>query len=141
MIPMGRLTATSLLLIGSALGSAASAPAQEPAPTLRAQSAPHVRPVTLESDISAPMFHGTVHTIDRATLRVTIRTDFGRLVPVAVESCDIIQRLRLGDHVRLDVDTQGVVRALEKTGAYRATVPNPSLPPARLSGRCPEAST
>ncbi len=141
MIPMGRLVATSLLLIGSALGSAASAPAQEPALTLRAQSVPHARPVNLEPDISAPMFHGTVHTIDRATLRVTIRTDFGRMVPVAVESCDIIQRLRLGDHVRLDVDAQGVVRALEKTGAYRATVPNTSTPPAWRPGRCPEAST
>jgi len=140
-MPSRLLTVTGLLLIGSALGSGASAPAQEPAPMLRAQSAPHVWPINLEPDISAPMFHGTVHTIDRATLRVTIRTDFGRLVPVAVESCDIIQRLRLGDHVRLDVDAQGVVRALEKTGAYRATVPNTSTRSAWLPGRCPEAST
>jgi len=140
-MPSRLLTATSLLLIGSALGSAAAAPAQEPAPAPRAPSVPHARPINLETDISAPMFHGTVHTIDRATLRVTIQTDFGRLVPVAVENCDIIQRLRLGDQVRLDVDAQGVVRALEKTGADRATVPNTPIPSASLPGRCPETST
>ncbi|MBI5776479.1 MAG: hypothetical protein HY444_03725 [Nitrospirae bacterium] len=140
-MPSRLLTAASLLLIGSALGSVASAPAQEPARTLLVQSVPHARPINLETEISAPMFHGTVHIIDRATLRVTIRTDFGRLVPVAVESCAIIHWLHIGDRVRLDVDTQGIVRALEKTGAYHATVPNAPTPSAWLPGRCPEPST
>lgn len=140
-MPSRLLAATSLLLIGSALESVASAPVQEPARTPLVQSAPQARPVNLETEISAPMFHGTVHTIDRATLRVTIQTDFGRLVPVAVESCEIIHWLRIGDRVRLDVDTQGIVRALEKTGAYLATVPNTSVPSAWLPGRCPEPST
>lgn len=140
-MPSRLLTATSLLLLGSALGSVASAPAQEPARTPPAQSAPHARPINLETDISALMFHGTVRTIDRATLRVTIRTDFGRVVPVAVESCEIIHWLHIGDHVRLDVDTQGIVRALEKTGADLATAPNTPVPSAWLPGRCPETST
>ena len=140
-MPSRLLTATSLLLIGSALGSVASAPAQEPAHTPFMQSAPHARPINLEAEISAPMFHGTVHIIDRATLRVTIRTDFGRWVPVAVESCEIIHRLHICDRVRLDVDTQGIVRALEKTGAYRATTPNTRIPSGSLPGRCPEIST
>lgn len=140
-MPSRLLIATSLLLIGSVLGSAASAPAQEPTRTPFVHSAPQARPINLETEISAPMFHGTVHTIDRATLRVTIRTDFGRLVPVAVESCEIIHWLRIGDRVRLDVDTQGIVRALEKTGAYLTTVPNTPLPSAWLPGRCPETST
>lgn len=140
-MPSRLLTATSLLLIGSALGSVAAAPAQEPARTPLVQSVPPARPVNLKTELSAPMFHGTVHTIDRATLRVTIRTDFGQVVPVAVESCEIIHWLRIGDRVRLDVDMQGIVRALEKTGAYLATVPNTSIPSAWLPGRCPETST
>lgn len=140
-MPSRLLTAISLLLIGSALESVTPAPAQEPARTPLVQSAPQARPINLETEISAPMFHGTVHTIDRATLRVTIRTDFGRLVPVAVESCEIIHWLHIGDRVRLDVDTQGIVRALEKTGAYLATVPNTPIPSAWLPGRCPEPST
>jgi hypothetical protein len=140
-MPSRLLTATSLLLIGSALGSVASAPAQEPARTPLVQSAPQARPINLETEISAPMFHGTVHSIDRATLRVTIRTDFGRLVPVSVKSCEIIRRLHIGDHVRLDVDTQGIVRALEKTGAHLAATPNTPVPSAWLPGRCPETST
>jgi hypothetical protein len=140
-MPNRLLTTTSLLLIGSALGSVASAPAQEPARTPLVQSAPHARPINLETEISAPMFHGTVHTIDRATLRVTIRTDFGRLVPVVVESCEIIHWLHIGDRVRLDVDTQGIVRALEKTGAYLTTTPNTLIPSDSLPGRCLETST
>jgi hypothetical protein len=76
------------------------------------------------------MFLGTVQAIDREALRVTIRTDFGRLVPLTVERCEIIQRLRIGDRVRLDVDAQGVVRALE--------TPRRS---AETGSRCQEAST
>lgn len=140
-MPSRLLTATSLMLLGSALGSVASTPAQEPARTPLVQTAPHARPINLETEISAPMFHGTVHIIDRATLRVTIRTDFGRVVPVAVESCEIIHWLRIGDHIRLDVDAQGVVRALVKTGAYLTTPPSTPLPSAWLPGRCPETST
>lgn len=139
-MPSRLLTATSLLLIGSALGSTAAAPAQEPARAPLAQSVPQARPINLETELSASMFHGTVHTIDRATLRVTIRTDFGRLVPVAVANCEIIHWLHTGDRVRLDVDTQGIVRALEKTGAYLATVPNTPIPSGSLPGRCPEAA-
>lgn len=140
-MPSRLLIATSLLIIGSVLGSVASVPAQEPARTSRLQSAPQARSINLETEISAPMFHGTIYTIDLATLRVTIRTDFGRLVPVAVESCEIIHRLHIGDHVRLDVDTQGIVRALEKTSSYSTSAPNTPTPSAWLPGRCPETST
>jgi len=140
-MPSRLLTATSLMLIGSALGSVASAPAQEPARAPLVQSALQARPINLETELSAPMFHGTVHAIDRATLRVTIRTDFGRLVPVAIASCEIIHWLHTGDRVRLDVDTQGIVRALEKTGTYLATVPNSPIPSDSLPGQCPETST
>ncbi len=104
-------------------------------------SLPHVQPVNLKPEISAPMFHGTIRMIDRTTLRVTIRTDFGRLVPVAVESCEMIQWLRIGDHVRLDVDVQGIVRGLEKIGTHLSTDLNTPTPTAWKPGRCPEAST
>jgi hypothetical protein len=133
-MPILQLTAIGTLLLGSILGNPASAPAPS------AHITPKAQPVILQTEISAPMFHGTVRAIDRAALRVTVQTDFGRLVPVAVGNCEILQRLHIGDHVRLDVDAQGVVRALEKTGVSRATVPN-TAPPARQPGRCPESST
>jgi hypothetical protein len=129
------LTAIGALLAGSLLGNPAAGSALSVHATAKAQ------PVILHTEISAPMFHGTVRAIDRAALRVTVQTDFGRLVPVTVESCEILQWLRIGDHVRLDVDAQGVVHALEKTGASRTTAPNTLTPSAWQPGRCPEAST
>jgi hypothetical protein len=134
-MPILPLTAMGALLLGSMLGNPASAPAPS------AHITPKAQPVILHTEISSPMFHGTVRAIDRAALRVTVQTDFGRLVPVAVESCEILLQLRIGDHVRLDVDAQGVVRALEKTGAARTTAPNTRTPAARQPGRCQETST
>ena len=101
-------------------------------------TAPQTTPVALTPELSAPMFHGVVQAIDRSALRVTIRTDFGRLVPVAVDSCDLIQGLQIGDRVRLAVDTQGIVYALESTGAPLPTALDRSLsanrPPASCQG-------
>jgi hypothetical protein len=118
------------------LGNQASAPAQDPAQ--HSEPAVHspdlTRPVNLRTEISAPMFRGTVFAIDRTTLRVTVRTDFRRLAPGAVEHCEALARLRIGDRVRLDVDVQGIVQALEKTGARRTAAP------ARKTGHCPETS-
>jgi hypothetical protein len=116
-MPVIALTVIGLILLGNVLAGEPAAP-------------PSAHPVNLQTELSAPMFHGTVQAIDREALRVTIRTDFGRLVPVTVERCEIIQRLRIGDRVRLDVDAHGVVRAL-------ATPPSP----AGTRGRCPEVST
>lgn len=127
----------SLMLLGTALGGPTPVPSQE---TIAA-SPPQAMPVTLTPELSAPMFHGTVHLIDRQALRVTVRTDFGRLVPVKVGSCEIIQWLRIGDRVRLDVDAQGIVRALEKPGEGSASAPGMPLPSARQPDRCPEAVT
>jgi hypothetical protein len=134
-MPLLALTILSLMLMGSVTSPSLFPDAQKPAP------APQAQPVNLQAEISAPMFHGTVHIIDRAALRVTVQTDFGRLVPVAVESCDIIQWLRIGDRVRLDVDAQGIVRALEKTGAYLTTAPNTPLPSAGPPEHCQGTTT
>lgn len=129
------LTAIGALLAGSLLGD----PAAASAPSVHLT--PKAQPVSLQTEISAPMFHGTILTIDRTALRVTIRTDFGRLVPVAVGNCKTIQHLRIGDHVRLDVDAQGIVRAMKKTGAHLATTPNAPTPSAWQPGPCPETAT
>ncbi len=129
------LTAIGALFVGSMLGN----PTSGPAPAM--QTAPEAQPVNLRTEMSAPMFQGRVHAIDRAALRVTIQTDFGRLVPVAVESCDILNRLRIGDRVHLDVDAQGIVRRLDKTGAHFSTTPNPRVSSSRKPGPCPETST
>jgi len=133
---MPRLTPAvlGLMLLGTALGD--PAPAQE---TLAAP-VPQAIPVTLTPELSAPMFHGTVHLIDRQALRVTIRTDFGRLVPVTVGNCNIIHRLQIGDRVRLDVDAQGIVRALEKPGAGSPATPGTPLPSSWQPDRCRETA-
>ena len=132
-MPLLALTAIGLMLLGNIFAGSPDALAQEP-------TAPYAHPVNLQTEISAPMFHGTVQAIDRETLRVTIQTDFGRLVPVALESCEIVQRLRIGDRVRLDVDAQGVVRALEKADSYLAKDLHTPRSSAGTNGRCPEAS-
>ena len=136
-MPLLTLAVLGLMLLGTLLGTPAPVPSQEP----RAASAPQPVPVALTPELSEPMFHGTVDSIDPAALRVTIRTDFGRLVPVAIASCDLLRRLQIGDRVRLDVDPQGVVRALDKTGAVASTAPTTLTPSAEQAGRCPETAT
>ena len=140
-MPLLGLTILSLMLMGGMTSQSLAPSAQAPAPASGFPSAPQAQPVNLQTEISAPMFHGTVRAIDQATLRVTIRTDFGRVVPVTVGSCEIIQWLRIGDHVRFDVDAQGIVHTLEKTGAHLTTNPNTRTPSAWVPNRCPEAST
>ncbi len=141
-MPLLALTVVGLMLLGNLFSGVLSAPSQELIVSAEAAqpAAPYAHPVNLQTEMSASMFHGTVQAIDGETLRVTVRTDFGRLVPVALESCEIIQRLRIGDRVRLDVDVQGVVRALEKTDSYLAKDPQMPNASARTNGRCPEAS-
>jgi hypothetical protein len=130
-MPVIALTVIGLMLLGNVLAGGRSAPSLEQELTAPVEAAePRAGVVNLQTELSAPMFHGTVQAIDRKALRVTIRTDFGRLVPVTVERCETIQHLQIGDRIRLDVDAQGVVRALE--------TPHPT---AGLGSRCPEAST
>jgi len=142
-MPLLALTVISLMLLGNLFSGTPSAPTSELiAPAETAQpAAPYAHPVNLQAELSAPMFHGTVQAIDRETLRVTVRTDFGRLVPVALENCEIVQRLNVGDRVRLDVDAQGVVRTLEKTDSHLAEALRAPRSATRTNGRCPEAST
>jgi hypothetical protein len=142
-MPVFALTVISLMLAGSLFGNQAAGPSPEPAAGRleTARTAPAALPVSLRTELSASMFHGTVVTIDRVALHVTIRTDFGRTVAVPVETCDMIQGVRAGDRVRLDVDAQGVVRLQEKTGGYRTTAPDVFAPAVSLPGHCPETST
>ncbi len=135
-MPILALTVLSLMVGGALLDrSAQSPPAQAQA------LASWARPVTLHPEISAPMFHGTVQSIDRASLRATIQTDYGRLVFVTMESCERLSTLRPGDRVRLDVDAQGIVRALEKTDTFRMRLPESAQSSGWPSGRCAEPVT
>jgi hypothetical protein len=53
----------------------------------------------------------------------------------------MIQWLQIGDRVRLDVDAQGIVRALEKPHAGSSATPGMPLPSGWQPARCPEAAT
>jgi hypothetical protein len=86
------------------------------------------------------MFHGTVRAIDWQSLRVTIQTDFGRVVAVPVENCDVIEGFKIGDRVRLAVDTRGIVYALETQGPSSRPSTSPASS-ARPTGRCREVVT
>lgn len=132
---------TPAILILMLLGAVPGGPALALPQVTIAASSPQALPVNLTPELSAPMFHGTVQLIDRQALRVTIRTDFGRLVPVTVGNCQIIQWLQIGDRVRLDVDSQGIVRALEKPHAGPPAAPGLPLPSGWQPGHCPEAAT
>lgn len=136
-MPLLALTVLGLMLLGTLLSAPAPVPTQEP----EAASAPQPVPVTLTPELSAPMFHGTVDSIDPVALRMTIRTDFGRLVPVTIASCDLLRRLRIGDRVRLDVDAQGAVRALDTTGAVVSVAPTTLISSTPQPDHCPETAT
>ncbi len=141
-MPVLALAVVGLILLGNLFSDAPSTPTSELiAPAEAAQpAAPYAHSVDLQTELSAPMFHGTVQAIDRETLRVTIRTDFGRLVPVALENCEIIQRLNVGDRVRLDVDAQGVAHVLEKIDSYLTTDSHALRSSDGTSGSCPKSS-
>lgn len=133
-MPILALAVISLMLAGHLLGHAMPSPPLEPRPvTAPVQvSAPAVRPVALQADLSAAMFHGTVHAIDRTALRVTIHTDYGRFILITVQNCKLLLRLKSGDRVRLDVDAQGAVRTLGMTGPSAPDMPgmpDPSVQP------------
>lgn len=135
-MPLLALVVLGLTLLGAVMGSPKPVPSQEPV----AVAAPQTLPVALTPELSAPMFHGVVQAIDRPALRVTIRTDFGRLVPVEVDSCDLIRGLQIGDRVRLAVDTQGIVYALETTGTSPSPAPDRPVASDRQPAPCQETT-
>lgn len=135
-MPLLTFAVLALMFLGSVLGNPGPAPSQEPA-TL---PAPEPRPAAMRPELSASMFHGIVRAIDWRSLRVTIQTDFGRVVPVAVESCDIIEGLEIGDRVRLAVDTRGIVYAMEAQGPSSRSATSPASS-SRPTGRCQETVT
>jgi hypothetical protein len=142
-MPILALTILTLMLGGALM----ERPADKPQPAVQEHQVqsgtlpPHTHLATLHPELSAPMFHGTVQSIDRTTLRVTIRTDFGRLVFATMENCERLFTLRPGDRVRLDVDPRGTVRTVEKTDSLLTQVPETSHAPAWPSIRCREQVT
>lgn len=135
-MPLLTFAVLALMFLGSVLGNPKPAPSQESA----ALTAPEPRPAAMTPELSASMFHGIVRSIDWQALRVTIQTDFGRVVPVAVESCDVIEGLKIGDRVRLAVDTRGIVYAMEaqSPSSRSSTSPASSVRP---TGHCRETIT
>lgn len=136
-MPLPALAVLALMLLGTVLGNPTPAPSQEPA----AVAPPAATPVALTPELSAPMFQGIVQAVDRQALRVTIHTDFGRVVPLAVESCDVIDGLRIGDRVRLAMDAQGIVYAIEAQGPSPSRASDPRRSSSRRPGRCQETAT
>ena len=58
---------------------------------------------------------GTIIEIDPASLRVTIQTAMTRKESFRVESADVLMRLSVGDHIRVEMDDQGRVKKIVKT--------------------------
>ncbi len=135
-MPLLTLAVLGLMLLGAVLGSPAPVPSQQPV----AVAAPQTLPAPPTPERSAPMMHGVVQAIDPSALHVTIRTDVGRLVPVLIESCDLLEGLKIGDRVRLAMDTQGTVYALETTGTPLSSASDQAASPHRPPGPCQETT-
>ena len=135
-MPLLALTVLGLLLLG-VLGSPRPSPPEQPV----AVTVPQTAPVAPASELPPSMFHGTVQAIDRHALHITIRTDIGGLIPVTIDTCDLLQGMQIGDQVRLAVNAQGTAYALETTGASLSTVPDAPVSSALRSGQCPEVAT
>ncbi len=135
-MPFLTFAVLGLMLLGTLFGQPKPAPSQAAA----SMAAPQTSPAEPTPEPSTPMLYGVVQAIDRSALRVTIRTEIGRLVPVTVDSCDLIQELQVGDRVRLAMDTQGIVYALEFTGVPLTSAPDQSLSSSRRPTPCQETA-
>lgn len=131
-MPILALTVVGLMLVGQLAAHEAPKPPQEPypvtAPAQVSTPADVLAPLALQADLSAAMFHGTVHAIARTNLRVTILTDYGRFVFIPVQSCERLLRLKPGDRVWLDVDAQGTVRVRGMTDPPASDMPGMPAP-------------
>ena len=56
----------------------------------------------LRVEIEPSMFRGTVESINLQDSRVTIKTDFGRLLSLTVQDCAMLGELKEGDRVMLE---------------------------------------
>lgn len=75
--------------------------------------------------VFAKFIGGTVETIDHAGLKITILTDMGKLQSLPIDSPDVIKGLAKGDRVSVELDEQGNVMKIVKTGAEQKTAPEP----------------
>lgn len=80
-----------------------------PVPAMAADPSPAVHPVDLKPEIQGTMFQGTIEAIDRASLSLVIKTDFGRRLSLLLHDPKAISGLHEGDRVRLEADGQGVL--------------------------------
>jgi hypothetical protein len=59
--------------------------------------------------------HGTVLAADPPRLRLSVRTEDGRQVELAVANVDAMRAVQRGDHIRVDVDRHGIALNIHKT--------------------------
>lgn len=142
-MPILTITVVSLMIAGHLWAPADPTPLPgSPLATLSVQAPPPIsRRVAIEGEFSAAMFEGTVHAVEPATSRVTIQTDFGRVIPITVQPCHWSLHLKPGDRVRLDVDAHGTIRPRKMADPAASAMPDPPRAHERLEGRCPGATT
>jgi hypothetical protein len=73
--------------------------------------APEQAPPTMQQG----SLHGTITRIDAPALRLQMQSDTGRQIQLAVANVDALRAVRRGEHVRADIDDQGVVLNIHAT--------------------------
>jgi hypothetical protein len=63
--------------------------------------------ISLQADLDASMFQGTVQAVNAFDSSLVIRTDFGRTVVLFAQDCYMAAGLKAGDRVRLEPDAAG----------------------------------
>lgn len=86
-------TLAGLLLVASAFASSGQAP-----------------PTTIHGSLN-----GTIAKIDAPALCLHVQSDTGQHMRLAVANVDAMRAVRAGDHVRIDVDENGVALNINKT--------------------------
>jgi hypothetical protein len=82
-----------LMLMASAFASSGQAP-----------------PTTIRGSIN-----GTIAKIDAPALSLHMQSDTGQLMRLAVANVDAMRAVRTGDHVRIDVDENGIALNINRT--------------------------
>lgn len=82
--------------------------------TITINSSGHAPLPTAHHPIQGPV-HGTVTRVDAPNLYLSLRADDGHRVDLITANVDAVRALRAGDHVRVDLDEQGIALNINKT--------------------------
>lgn len=82
--------------------------------TITISSSGHAPLPTAHHPTQGPI-HGTVTSVDAPRLYLSLHADDGHRMELLTANVDALRALRAGDHVRVDLDDQGIALNINKT--------------------------